>query len=249
MKKLILIFSVFAFATTAHAQFGNLMKKADKARAKVIGKAQKYSGGSLSNVDVGNGLKEALNNGVADAVKFLSATDGYYKSPYKILIPEDARKVTKRLAMGPGWDGVERKLEEKMNRAAELAAAKAKPIFIKAIKGMSFRDAMDILMGDKNAATTYLHDATFKSLFDEFMPVIQQSLDEVNARTYWRSAVGAYNKIPFTKKANPELDDYVTKMALKGLFSLVEKKELDIRENVASRSSDLLKRVFSKQDR
>lgn len=250
MKKTLILLSLFAMSLSANAQFGKLLKQADKAKEKVMNKADELTGGSaLSNADVGNGLKEALDKGVDEAVQFLSAEDGYYGSPYKILLPEDAQKVVKKLAVIPGWDGVERKLEEKMNRAAELAAAKAKPIFVNAIKSMTFQDAMNILMGEPDAATTYLNRTTNKALFAEFMPVIQTSLDEVNARDYWRKAVGAYNKIPLTKKANPELDAHVTQMALKGMFSLVEKKELDIRENVGSRSSDLLKKVFAKQDK
>ena len=80
------------------------------------------------------------------------------------------------------------------------------------------------------------------------MPVIKSALDEVNATKYWSTAVNAYNKIPFTSKANPELDAYVTNTALDGMFKLITKKELDIRENTGSRKTDLLKKVFAKQD-
>ena len=113
---------------------------------------------------------------------------------------------------------------------------------------MTFSDALNILMGDKNAATTYLKKATYDQLYQSFSPVIIQSLDKYDARKYWGDAVNAYNKIPFSQKANPNLDDYVTKQALNGLFSMVEKKELDIRSNPAERVTDLLKKVFAKQD-
>jgi hypothetical protein len=205
--------------------------------------------GGLSQEEAGNGLKEALNLGIGEAVDFLSASDGYFKSPYKILIPEDVRKVTNKLKMVPGWDNVERNLEEKMNRAAESAAKKAKPIFLNAIRQLTFQDALNILMGEKNAATQYLHRTTYDPLFGEFMPVIQSALDEVNAREYWRSAVTAYNKIPMVEKANPELDRYVTEKALSGMFNLVEKKERAIRDDASLRTSDLLRKVFSKQDK
>ena len=248
LKKSILLFTIFAISFSAQAQF-NLKKLGDKAK---VAKEKVMKGGlgdaALSQADVGNALKEALEKGAGEATSFLSAADGYYKSPYKILIPEDAQKVTKKLSKVPGWSGVEAKLEEKMNRAAELAASKAKPILVDAITGMSFQDAMNILMGEKNAATTYLHSNTNDAVFAEFLPIIKASLDEVNATTYWKGAVTAYNKLPFVSKANPELDDYVAQTAMKGLFSLVEKKELDIRENVGSRSTDLLKKVFAKQD-
>lgn len=240
MKNIVLPVLLLVFSLQANAQFKDLLNKAKDA----VG-----SGAGLSQDEVGRGLKEALDKGVGEAVDFLHAPDGYYKSAYKILIPEDAQKVTDKLKVVPGWSNVERDLEEKMNRAAELAAAKAKPIFVNAIKKMTFKDAMNILMGEKNAATQYLHNSTYDPLFGEFMPVIQSALDEVNAREYWRGAVNAYNKLPFVSKANPELDRYVTEKALVGLFSLVEKKERSIRENTGERTSDLLKKVFAKQDK
>lgn len=202
-----------------------------------------------SEGDVGMGLKEALNAGVGEAVDFLSAQDGYYKSAYKILLPEEVQEVTAKLKSVPGFSNVEEDLMEKMNRAAEDAANKAKPIFINAIKQMTIRDAMNLLMGEKDAATRYLERTTYDPLYNEFRPVIIESLDKVNAREFWRNAVTAYNKIPFVKKTNPELDDYVTQKALNGLFSMIEKKEADIRENPAARTTELLQKVFAKQDK
>jgi len=136
-----------------------------------------------------------------------------------------------------------------MNRAAEDAAVKAKPIFIAAIKKLTFQDALNILMGNPDAATRYLQKATNDQLYAEFLPIIQASLDKVNAREYWKSAVTAYNKLPLVTKTNPELDDHVTRKALEGMFSLVEKKEKGIRSDVKLRNTDLLRKVFAKQDK
>lgn len=194
--------------------------------------------------DIGAGLKEALNNGIETAVNQLSAEKGYLESPYKILIPEDAQKVIDKVKKVPGFQDVETKLIQQMNSAAEIAAKKATPIFVNAIKQMSFQDAKAILSGQENAATTYLESTSRMPLYKEFLPVIQSSLDEVNARTYWKSVVSAYNSIPFVKKMNPELDDHVNNKALDGLFSLIAIKEKGIRTDVSQRTSDLLKKVF-----
>ena len=193
-------------------------------------------------------MKQALEFGISEGAQRLSRENGYFKSPYKILLPEEARKITDRLQNVPGFAQVEEVILEKINRGAEDAAAKAKPIFVDAIKSMSFRDAMNILMGNKDAATQYLHRTTYQSLYREFNPVIVSSLDKFNARDYWSDAVNAYNKIPFVDKANPDLDDYVTEEALEGLFAMVEKKEREIRNNVSARKTDLLRRVFARQD-
>lgn len=203
----------------------------------------------VSDLEISSGLKEALNNGIDSGVNYLSAENGFYSSPYKILLPEEARKVTEKLKVIPGWDKVENEITLKLNRAAEDAVKTAKPIFINAIKQMTFSDVKNILFGDKNAATQFLHRTTYNSLYSEFNPVIVSSLNKFNALDYWSNAVTSYNKIPFVTKMNPKLDDYVTKKALDGVFDMVEKKELDIRSNLAARTTDLLKRVFGMQDK
>lgn len=232
---LLLLLLTFSFA---NAQFKGALDKAKSA----------IQGGGISQDEAGKGLKEALNKGVGEATDFLSKQDGYYKSPYKILLPEEAQKVVTKLKVVPGFENVEANLVEKMNRAAEDAAIKAKPIFLSAIKSMTFKDAMNILMGNDDAATRYLEGTTSNQLYAEFMPIIQEALDKVGAREYWRTAVTAYNKLPFVEKTNPELDDHVNRKALGGLFGLVEKKEEGIRNDVSLRNSDLLKKVFAQQD-
>ena len=241
MKKYfsILLLSIFVVSCGSTQDLGGILKK--------VGDV--VSGGPSSE-EMGLGLKEALNKGVDDAVGFLSAEDGYLGSAYKILLPEEAQKVAKKLRGVPGFSDFESNLIEKLNRAAESAASKASPIFLNAIKQMTFEDAYKILTGEQDAATRYLEKTTYDQLYNEFRPVIISSLDEVNARDYWKKGADTYNKIPFVgQKVNPELDDYVAQKALVGLFSLVEQKEQDIREDPLQRTSDLLKKVFAVQDK
>ena len=203
----------------------------------------------LTDADIGNGLKSALEIGIGNGADILSQKGGYFNSAFKILLPPEARQITDKLKIVPGFKQVENILLEKINAGAEDAAAKAKPIFVNAIKQMTFSDALGILMGDKNSATEYLKRTTQQQLYAEFNPVIASSLDKFEARKYWGDAVNTYNSIPFVTKANPKLDDYVTNEALKGLFSMVEQKERSIRSNLAERTTDLLKKVFAKQDK
>jgi hypothetical protein len=203
---------------------------------------------TLTSQEIASGLKQALEIGVGEGSDALAKVDGYFKSSYKILLPPEARKVTDKLRAIPGFAQVEEIILEKINRGAEDAASRAKPIFTNAIRSMSFSDALGILMGEKNAATSYLHSATYNGLYTEFHPVIVNSLNKFNAIEYWADAVNTYNKIPFIEKVNPSLDAYVTDEALKGLFGMVEKKELQIRSDISQRTTDLLKKVFAKQD-
>jgi len=206
-------------------------------------------GGALTPQQIGLGLKEALNLGISQGADKLSAKDGFLKSSYKILLPEEVQKVTSRLSGVPGFGSVEGKMIELLNRAAEDAAKSAKPIFVSAIKQMSFADATDILMGSNNAATSYLQRTTSTELTSAFRPKVVKSLNRVNATKYWNDVITKYNSIPFVSKVNPDLDDYVTQQALTGLFGMVAKKELGIRKNVSERKTNLLKQVFAKQDK
>ncbi len=205
--------------------------------------------GALTPQQIGLGLKEALNVGISQGADRLSAKDGYLKGAYKILLPEEVQKVTNKLSGIPGFTSVEGKMIELLNRAAEDAAKSAKPIFVSAIKQMTFADATNILMGSNDAATSYLKKTTSNELTSAFRPKVVKSLDRVNATKYWNDVVTKYNSIPFVKKVNPDLDDYVTQQALTGLFGMVAKKELGIRKNVSERKTDLLKKVFAKQDK
>lgn len=198
--------------------------------------------------EIGQGLKEALSNGITKGVNVLSARDGYYKSAYKILLPEEARKVTDRLRVVPGFTNLENELLEKINRGAEDAAKEAGPIFLNAIKAMTIQNAANILMGADNSATQYLNSTTYQPLYEKFNPKIVASLDKIGANNLWAKAADAYNKIPLVTKVNNNLGDYVTKEALKGLFAKVEEEEKNIRRNKLARGSDLLKKVFAKQD-
>ncbi|MCS6929897.1 MAG: DUF4197 domain-containing protein [Saprospiraceae bacterium] len=202
-----------------------------------------------TSAEVSQGLKEALNRGVSNGVNTLSARDGYFKSPYKILLPAEARNLTDRLRNVPGFSNLENELLERINRGAEEAAKEAGPIFLAAIRAMTFQDAFNILMGPDNAATDYLRRTTYQQLYDKFNPVIVRALDNIGANKLWYDATTAYNKIPLVTKINTDLDDYVTHEALKGLFAKIEEEEKNIRRNPLARTTALLQKVFARQDR
>lgn len=245
MKKVILFFTMSLLMTSqVDAQFGKLLDKAKESASSL-----KKMGSSDGDLDISGGLKEALDEGVKEAVSSLSAENGYLESPYKILLPEDAKKVIGKLKMVPGFGDVEEKLVNKMNAAAEVAAKKATPIFKEAIMSMSISDAKSILFGEEDAATNYLESGSRTALYKEFMPVIQSALAEVNATKYWNSVVTKYNSLPLTKDVNPELDDHVNNKALNGLFGLIEVKEGKIRNDIGQRTSPLLRDVFGQLDK
>jgi hypothetical protein len=198
----------------------------------------------LTEKDAVDGIKEALINGTTEGVKIVSIADGYWgNAEIKIPFPSEAKEMESKLrAIGMGKKVDE--FNESMNRAAEKAAIEAKSIFITAIKGMTVKDAINIVKGENNAATMYLKNTTSMELNTRFQPIIKTSLDNVNATKYWSDLITAYNKIPLIKKMNPDLTEYVTGKAIDGLFIMIAKEELKIRKDPMARTSELLKRVF-----
>jgi len=202
----------------------------------------------LSQAQIGSGLKEALNNGVSNQVSKLTATDGFLKNNLvKILLPAELQKVDTKLRQ-IGLSSLADKGLTLINRAAEDAVKTSTPIFVDAIKGITFTDAKNILLGDNNAATTYLNGKTNTALYNQFNPVIKNSFGKVGADKVWSSIITKYNSIPFITKVNPDLTDYVTTQALKGVFTMIAVEENGIREKVGMRSSALLQQVFALQD-
>lgn len=197
--------------------------------------------GMITNDQIAGGLKEALNNGVTNQVTKLAIEDGFFKNELtRILLPEELQKVDKTLR-SIGLSKLADEGLKVLNRAAEDAVGEAIPIFADAIKGMTFSDAKNILLGDKNSATLYLKNSTSDALYQKFNPIIANSFQKVGADKIWNDLISKYNSIPLTNKVNPDLTDYVTNEALKGVFTMVEVEERDIRANFSSRTSDLLK--------
>ena len=235
MKKLVL--SLFAFSLFGCAEMQQVLDQLPQGT------------GVLSQAEIGSGLKEALNNGITKQVSKLTATDGFFKNEaVKILLPEELQTVDKKLRQ----IGMSKLADEGLkviNRAAEDAVKEATPIFVDAVKQMTFNDAKNILMGNESQATTYLQNTTSSALYAKFNPVIKNSYTKVGADKVWSQIITKYNSIPLVKKVNPDLTDYTTNKAMEGVFKMIAVEEKDIRTNLSSRSSDLLKRVFALQDK
>ncbi|CAM1372905.1 conserved hypothetical protein [Tenacibaculum litopenaei] len=203
----------------------------------------------LTQDQIGAGLRQALQNGIDHQVAKLTATDGFYRNELvKIVLPKELQVVDKGLRK-IGLSSLADEGLKAINRTAEDAVKTAGPIFVNAVKGITFNDAKNILLGEQNAATTYLQSKTNQALYAEFSPVISASFKKVGADKIWSNLIQKYNSIPFVTRVNPNLTDYVTQEALKGVFTMIAVEEKGIREKVGLRNTALLKRVFALQDR
>jgi len=240
-----LSFAALVLVFSSHAQFKNILKKDSSGKSGVDKLFQKTSSKKgLSNEEIVQGLKEALNVGAKNASQQLSSVDGFFKdAAIKILMPPEAVKAEKKLrSIGMG------KLVDdailSMNRAAEDASKSAAPIFLNAVKQMSIQDAFGILKGGDFAATNYLKSKTSSPLTEMFRPVIENSLKKVEATKYWNTVFTTYNKFS-SDKINPDLAAYVTEKSLAGIFYQVGLEEQKIRKDPMARTTDILKKVFA----
>jgi len=233
MKKILMLLCLFSLSACAEMQ-------------QVINQLPQTQGYGL---DISGGLKEALNNGISKQVTKLTAVDGFYRNEaVKILLPEELRKVDSGLRR-IGLSSLADEGLKVLNRAAEDAVKEATPIFIDAVRNMTFTDAKTILMGNENSATMYLQNSTSTALYGKFNPVIQNSFNKVGADKVWSNIINKYNSIPLVNKVNPDLTDYVTNQAMNGVFKMIAVEEKNIRTNLNSRTSVLLQRVFALQDK
>lgn len=233
--------AVLLLCTQVQAQsIGDWVKK-----AKSLGGNTGNTNGSFSNTEAVSALKEALKIGTQNASGRLNAVNGYFGNQLiKILMPPEAKKVESTLRSVGMGDQVDKAILS-MNRAAEDAAIKAVPIFVDAITSMSIQDGISIVKGGQGAATNFLKNRTTQALTNAFRPVIEQSLNKVNATKYWYDVFTVYNKLPTTfNKVNPDLTGYVTERALNGLFVSIADEENKIRTNPAAQVTDLLRKVF-----
>ncbi|KRD58479.1 hypothetical protein ASE40_19320 [Flavobacterium sp. Root935] len=237
MKKILLL--AVTFSLTSCAQVQQTLNQLPQISSQIPG---------VGGVDIASGLKEALNKGIILQVSKLTAVDGFYKNEaVKILMPQELQKVDATLRK-VGLSSLADEGIKMLNRAAEDAVKEATPIFVSAVKNMSFTDAKNILLGNDSAATSYLQGSTTSALYGKFNPVIKSSFEKVGADVVWTKIINKYNTIPLVKKVNPDLTDYTTTQALSGVFKMIAVEEKEIRNNISARTTPLLKSVFAMQD-
>ena len=199
----------------------------------------------ISEKEIANGIKDALNIGVSKSCESASNPDGFLKNELiKIKFPEEAKKVKKSLKK----IGLEDQINEfitSMNRAAEDASKDASNILLDAIKEMSIRDAVTILNGEDNAATNYLYAESSEDFKKTFEPIIDKSISNNQVAKNWNKIIKVYNKIPMTENINPDIKSYVLEKTIEGIFTLIAQEEKKIRENPKNRVTELLQKVFN----
>lgn len=199
---------------------------------------------SLTNSEAGKGLREALAQGVAQAVGSLAAADGYLGNPeVKIPLPpalEKVEKTLRRLGMGRHADD----LVATMNRAAESAVAEAKPILLDGIKKMTLADAKAILTGPEDSATQFFRKTSGEAIVQKFLPKVKAATVKVKLAEDYHRFAGPAAEFGLLDAKDADLDSYIARKAVDGLFLMIAKQEKAIRADPIGQSSKLLQKVF-----
>lgn len=221
----------------------------DKQQKQWLGSGQSLLSGlskkPLTEQDIAAGLKEALKIGADRVVAQVGKNNGYlHDKDIHISLPPDLQKVHNTLnKVGLGKYTTE--LEVKMNRAAEIAAPKAKELFWTAIQEMRWQDVNAIYKGNNDAATQYFKIKMTPALRKMMRPVIRQVLSEVGVVQAYKQAVKQYHSIPFVPRVQYDMEAYVMDKGIKGIFYYLSKEEAAIRKDPTKRTTELLRRVFS----
>jgi Protein of unknown function (DUF4197) len=250
MKKLIAISILALFVTQANAlDFGTLkdaVKQSGVTDSKPAASTEGSGSGvsSLSNTEASGGLKEALTQGVGKAISSLGAADGFFgNKAVKIPLPNSLKKIEKGMKMfGMGKQSDE--LILKMNRAAEAAVPEAKTLLVDSIKKMSLADAKAILTGPQDAATQYFKKTTSAQMGEKFLPIVEKATANVSLADSYNKYAEMGSKFGVVKKEDANINQYVTKKALDGVYYMVGQEEAAIRKDPMGQASSLLKKVF-----
>src|SRR6266850_8377385 len=198
----------------------------------------------ISNRDAINGLKEALTRGSHAAVARLGVDNGFFGNDrVKIPLPPSLRgleAVIRSIGMSPHAD----ELVLRMNRAAEAAVPEAKTLLVDAVKKMSVQDAKGILTGGEDGATQYFKRTTSDPLAKRFKPIVKKAMAKVKLAEQYDEIAASGAKVGLVKEEDANLEDYVTRRALDGLFVGIADEEKKIRDNPTAAASSIVKKVF-----
>jgi hypothetical protein len=206
--------------------------------------AQALGLADLSNKDAASGLKEALTKGSQAAVAALGKPDGFLSNErVKIPLPESLHKV-EGMMRGLGMGKYADELVTTMNRAAESAVVEAKPLLVNAVKNMSVQDAKSILSGGQDAATQYFKRTTSAPLTEKFLPIVSKATQKVRLAEKYNEFAGKGAKFGLVDAKDADLNAYVTRKALDGLFLMIADEEKKIRQDPLGAASGIISKVF-----
>lgn len=199
---------------------------------------------SLTETDAVAGVRTALERGAVAAVGLLGRTDGFLGNP-KVRIPlppalEDAAKLLKAVGQSRRVD----ELVTAMNRAAEAAVPQAKTLLVSTVKSMSVEDALKIVRGGETSVTEFFAGKTREPLSVKFLPIVTRATERVKLADKYNAVASKGVGLGLVKREDANVQQYVTRKALDGLYLMIGEEEKKIRQDPVATGSAILKKVF-----
>ena len=220
------------------------MERRDVTAALLVASWPGWLWAAANESDAAAGIRAALERGALAAVGKLGRADGFLKNPnVRIPLPghlEDAAKLLRRLGQGKRVD----ELETAMNRAAESAVPEAKSLFVSTAKNVSVNDALKIVRGGDTSVTDYFAGRTRSPLTTKFLPIVTEATAKVSLAEKYNAVAAKATGLGLVKKDDANIQNYVTRKALDGLYVMIGEEEKKIRQDPVGTGSDLLRKVF-----
>jgi hypothetical protein len=198
----------------------------------------------LSEGETVRGLRDALVLGAGKAVSRLGQEDGFLlNEKVRIPLPDSLERVDaplRRFGMGHYADD----LVVTMNRAAEAAMPEVRMLLVDAVNQMTIQDGKEILTGGDDAATRYFRRQTEAGLSARFLPVVQRATKKVRLADAYNQFAGKGVRLGLIRAEDANLDQYVTRKALDGLYTTIADEERAIRANPFDQRQNTLRKVF-----
>lgn len=203
--------------------------------------------GILSETDAAGGVRAALERGALAAVGALGRQDGFLAHPQlRIELPghlKDAAKLLKLAGQGKKVDA----LILAMNRAAEQAVPVAKDLLVQTVKKLSVEDALRLVRGQgDDAVTRFFEDKTRVPLHERFLPIVTKATEKQSLSDKYNAVASKAAGLHLVKDEDANIQSYVTRKALDGLYWMIGEEERKIRQDPIGTGSAILKKVFGR---
>lgn len=214
---------------------------------------------ALTEDQIASGLREALAQGVQKAVSTLGQTNGFLgDAAVRIPLPNSLQR-TESTLRALGQQSLVDEFRTTLNRAAEQAVPEAAAVLGDAVRQMTVQDARAILNSTNTAATDFFRRTSQTNLHARFLPIVKQATEQTGVTARYKglleaAGVGGTGFLGNLGRSvlgteSLDLDDYVTRKAMDGLFLKIGDEERRIRENPTARASELLQKVFGQVSR
>ena len=199
-----------------------------------------------SEADAASGIRAALARGAEAAIGNLGKADGFGGNPMvRIALPRylaDAAKLLKATGQGKRVE----ELELAMNHAAEQAVPHAKTLLVQTVKSISVQDAWKIVRGSDTSVTDFFAERTRGKLSEQFLPIVTRETEKVALAEKYNAVAGKALALGLVKVEDANIQSYVTRRALDGLYLMIGEEERKIRADPVATGSAILKAVFGR---